>query len=226
MNKLFFLNAETEFVDTVKAAVKDIYGEEEISRFANCQILYINSSFDNNMYTYITVFSCILPISIWKNTPVTSHGYWWLTSRKWIAAYLTDLLEIKKRIFSKIWTAAPRVEKNRWSISVFRDYPLYFILHQFINTRGQTNMRRFIYERSVTNIYISICIYSLRLRTTFFGIEEKVLIFPQSERCCPRNEYAKCSVLLLSDDGARGVYRNPKDYSGSIECQKCSSHIF
>ena len=27
---------------------------------------------------------------IWKNTPVTSHGYWWLTSRKWIVANLTD----------------------------------------------------------------------------------------------------------------------------------------
>ena len=111
MNKLFFLNAETEFVDTVKAAVKDIYGEEEISRFANCQILYINSSFDNNMYTYITVFSCILPISIWKNTPVTSHGYWWLTSSKLI-------VEIKNRIAFKICTAVPRVEKYKIGAAV------------------------------------------------------------------------------------------------------------
>ena len=28
---------------------------------------------------------------IWKNTPVNSHGYWWLTSSKWIVACLTDL---------------------------------------------------------------------------------------------------------------------------------------
>ena len=37
--------------------------------------------------TDICIYVCLhIHTYIWKNTPVTSHGYWWLTPRKWIVA--------------------------------------------------------------------------------------------------------------------------------------------
>ena len=65
---------------------------------------------------------------IWKNTPVSSHGYLWLTSRKWIVAKWK-----KNRIAFEIWTAIPRVEKYKIGAAV-----------QILEI-----IRLFFYERSI-----------------------------------------------------------------------------
>ena len=51
-------------------------------------------------------------VDIWKNTPVTSHGYWSLNSRKWI----------KNRIAFKIWTALSYFATIHWR-EVCQQYP-------------------------------------------------------------------------------------------------------
>ena len=65
------------------------------------------------------------------NTPVTSHGYWWLTSRKLI-------VDIKNRIAFKICTAVPRVEKYKIgaAVQILRHYPLYYISRRLICERS------------------------------------------------------------------------------------------
>ena len=61
--------------------------------------------------------------------------------------------EIKNRIAFKIWTAVPRVEKNKIGAAVqILDTIRFIIFYADSFTRGQSNMRRFIYERSATYI--------------------------------------------------------------------------
>ena len=98
---------------------------------------------------------------IWKSTPVTSRGFWWLTSRKWMAAK-------KKRIIFKNWTAVPRVEKyeigGEAAVRILETIR-YILFRDESFTRGLSNLRRFIYVRSDTNIrdwslaYSFICSY-------------------------------------------------------------------
>ena len=61
--------------------------------------------------------------------------------------------EWKNLIAFKIWTAVPRVEKYKIgpAVQILETVP--FILFRNDSfTRGQSNVRRFINERSVTNI--------------------------------------------------------------------------
>ena len=62
--------------------------------------------------------------------------------------------EIKNRIAFKIWTIVPRVEKYKIGAAAVQILgTIRFILFRDDSfTRGQVNMRRFIYERSATNI--------------------------------------------------------------------------
>ena len=61
--------------------------------------------------------------------------------------------EIKNRIAFKIWTAVTRVEKYNTYAAVHILVTICFISFRDDSfTRGQSNLRRFIYERSVTNI--------------------------------------------------------------------------
>ena len=61
--------------------------------------------------------------------------------------------EIKNRIAFKIWTAFPRVEKYKIGSAVQILETIRFILFRDDSfTREQSNIQRFIYERSATNI--------------------------------------------------------------------------
>ena len=52
-----------------------------------------------------------------------------------------------------IWTAIPRIEKYKIGTAVqILDTIRFIIFYADLYTRGQSNMRRLIYERSVTNI--------------------------------------------------------------------------
>ena len=61
-----------------------------------------NSSGEVNVYLRFHALSDRAHAHTWKNTPVTSHGYWWLTSRKWIVAYLIDLSQRNESLRNKI----------------------------------------------------------------------------------------------------------------------------
>ena len=62
--------------------------------------------------------------------------------------------EIKNRIAFKIWTAVIRVEKYNTCAAVQILVAICFISFRDDSfTRGQSNLRRFMYERSVTNIH-------------------------------------------------------------------------
>ena len=92
-----------------------------------------------------------------RQWPVTDIGGWplvnessniWRTSRKWIVAKWK-----KTRIAFEIWNAIPRVEKNKICVAVQSLETIRFILFRddpFMS--GKSNVRRFIYERSATNI--------------------------------------------------------------------------
>ena len=73
--------------------------------------------------------------------------------------------EIKKLIAFKIWTTVPRIEKYKIGAvgSDLRDYPLYLI------------SRRFIYERSATNIRDWLLAYSFMIRITCDAFYAKYL---------------------------------------------------
>ena len=61
--------------------------------------------------------------------------------------------EIKNRIAFKIWTAVTRVEKYNTCVAIQILVSICFISFRDDSfTRGPSNLRRFIYERSVTNI--------------------------------------------------------------------------
>ena len=61
--------------------------------------------------------------------------------------------EIKKRIAFKIWTAVPGEEKYKIdAVGQILETICFIQFRDDSFTRGQTNMRRFIYERSTTNI--------------------------------------------------------------------------
>ena len=61
--------------------------------------------------------------------------------------------EIKNQVAFKIWTAVPRVEKYKIGAAVQILETVRFIIFRVDSlTKGQSNIRRFIYERSATNI--------------------------------------------------------------------------
>ena len=65
---------------------------------------------------------------------------------------LMNRREIKNRIAFKIWTAVHRVEKYKIGAAVQILETIRFITFRDDTfTRGQSNMRRFIYERPATN---------------------------------------------------------------------------
>ena len=62
--------------------------------------------------------------------------------------------EIKYRIAFKIWTAVPRGEKYKIGAAVpIWDYISFILFRNDSFKKGQSNMRRFIYERSANNIH-------------------------------------------------------------------------
>ena len=75
--------------------------------------------------------------------------------------------EIKKnRIAFKIWTAVPRVENHKIGAADQIWETIRFILFCDDSfTRGQSNMRRFIYERSNTDIRDWSLVYSSHVLT-------------------------------------------------------------
>ena len=79
-------------------------------------------------------------------------------------------LEIKNRIAFKIWTAVPRIENYKIggaAVQILDNIRL-IIFHADSFTRGQSNMRRFIYERSATNIRDWSLAYSFIFSTNIF----------------------------------------------------------
>ena len=92
-----------------------------------------------NTYTYI-----------WKNTPVTSHGYWWLTSRKWIIANKI------KRIVSKIWTATTVLYFSTWGTSAQILKAIRFLFRKYSFTRGQPPISVSGHWRILSRIRIQI----------------------------------------------------------------------
>ena len=87
------------------------------------------------MYIYIHRTHRTYIEYIWKNTPVTSHGYWWLTSRKWI---VTKWDKAASLLNLSHWTDFISFNARDCG-SDFKSYPVFI-------------SRRFIYERSDTNI--------------------------------------------------------------------------
>ena len=83
--------------------------------------------------------------------------------------------EIKNRIAFKIWNAVPRVEKYKIGAAVRILETIRFIIFRADSfTRVQSNMRRFIYERSATNIRDWSLAYSLH---TYVYIKIYILLF-------------------------------------------------
>ena len=84
---------------------------------------------------------------------------------------------MKNRIAFKIWAAVPHVEKYKTVAAVQILETICFILfHNDSSTRGQSKMRRFIYESSATNIRDWSLAYSF-----IFAIFRRV---SSSRSCC------------------------------------------
>ena len=95
----------------------------------------------------IEVVDIMYAAYIWKNTPMTSHWYWWLTSRKWFV--------MNWKTANSLWNLnrSPSCWKYKIGAAVQILETIRFILFRDDSfTRGQSNMRWFIYERSASNI--------------------------------------------------------------------------
>ena len=125
--------------------------------------------------------------------------------------------EVKKQIAFKIWTAVLRLEKYKIGSGVQILETICFILFRNDSfTRGQSNMRRFIYERSATNIrdwsWYNVVFHSIRIFLRSIGVQigyggfckiipsfwsyhtKKIFVIPREQgKFCP---YGKCHFLV------------------------------